>query len=81
MPDNHYSCQPASRPRPIGWAQWQYVWGVKLALGLIDPDKAATGVRGLQAMYYYQPWDVMGDWTTRAVEVEDWLNIPLAKFE
>jgi len=66
---------------PIGWAQWQYVWDVKLALGLIDPDTAATGGRGLQAMHYYEPWDVMGDWTTRAVEVEDWLDIPLAEFE
>ena len=66
---------------PIGWAQWQYVWDVKLALGLIEPDKAATGGRGLQAMHYYEPWDVMGDWTTRAIEVEDWLNIPLAEYE
>ena len=52
-----------------------------MAIRLIDPDKAATGGRGLQAMHYYEPWDVMGDWTTRAIEVEDWLNIPLAEYE
>ena len=25
--------------------------------------------------------DVQGDWTTRAVEVEDWMNVPMAEFE
>jgi hypothetical protein len=25
--------------------------------------------------------DVMGDWTTRAVEVENWIDVPLAQFE
>ena len=37
------------------------------------PDKL------LEAMHYYGAWDVMGDWTTRAVEVEDWMDVPIAE--
>lgn len=59
-------------------AQWQYVWDTRLALSKIDADTAATGGRGLEAMHHYPRWDVMGDWTTRAVEVEDWMKVPLA---
>ena len=66
---------------PFGWAQWQYVWDVRLARGDIDTDTAASGGRGLEAMRHYERWDVMGDWTTRAVEVGDWMDVPLAKFE
>ncbi len=64
---------------PYGWAQWQYVWDVRLATGKIDSDTAASGGRGLEAMHYYGAWDVMGDWTTRAVEVEDWMDVPIAE--
>jgi len=66
---------------PYGWAQWQYVWDARLALGQIDADTAATGGRGLETMHHYPRWDVMGDWTTRAVEAEDWMNVPLADFQ
>lgn len=66
---------------PFGWAQWQYVCDARLALGKTDPAAAATGGRGLEAMHYYEPWDVMGDWTSRAVEVEDWMALPLAGLE
>jgi len=62
---------------PYGWAQWQYVWDVRLATGKIDPDTAVTGGRGLEVMHYWPRWDVQGDWTTRAVEVEDWMDVPL----
>ena len=72
----------SSRYRPpFGWAQWQYVWDVRLAKGEIDADRAATGGRGLEAMRHYERWDVRGDWTTRAVEVEDWMDVPLEMFE
>ncbi len=64
-----------------GWATWQYVWDVRLALGEIDAETAARGGRGREAAgpptTFFQPWDVRGDWTTRALEVEDWLAIPL----
>ncbi len=66
---------------PYGWAQWQYVWDVRLATGKIDPDTAVTGGRGLEVMHYWPRWDVQGDWTTRAVEVEDWMNVPLGAAE
>ena len=66
---------------PYGWAQWQYVWDVRLAQGKIDPDTAVTGGRGLEAMHYYPRWDVLGDWTARAVETEDWMNVPLGQFD
>ena len=73
---------PASEYRPpFGWAQWQYVWDVRLAMGKIDPDRAATGGRGLEAMHHDEHWDVMNDWTTHAVEVEDWMDVSLAEFE
>ena len=45
------------------------------------PTTSASGGRGMEAMHYYETWDVMEDWTTRAVEVEDWMNVPLAEFE
>ncbi len=61
----------------LGHASWQYVWDVRLALGKIDRDAAALGGRGLEIMYY-PLWDVMGDWAVRGVEVEDWMNVPLA---
>lgn len=65
---------------PYGWASWQYVWDGRLALGLIDPDTAASGGRGMENMHYWPAWDVMGDWTTRCLEVENWFDIPLAGF-
>ena len=61
---------------PLGWASWQFVWDASLALGQIDPDVAASGGQGLENMHYWEPWDVMGDWTTRCLEVEDWLHVP-----
>ena len=66
---------------PYGWASWQYVWDVRLATGKIDADTVVTGGRGLEVVHYWPRWDVQGDWTTRAVEVEDWMNVPLAEFE
>ncbi|MHC4560080.1 MAG: hypothetical protein ACYS80_22560 [Planctomycetota bacterium] len=33
---------------PYGWAQWQFVWDVRLALGKIDADTAARGGLGVQ---------------------------------
>ncbi|MFO7905975.1 MAG: Ig-like domain-containing protein [Pirellulaceae bacterium] len=63
-----------------GWATWQYVWDVRLALGKIDAATAAAGGRGLEAegppTTFFEPWDVRGDWTMRAIEVNDWLAIP-----
>ncbi len=63
-----------------GWATWQYVWDVRLALGKIDAATADAGGRGLEAegppTTFFEPWDVRGDWTTRALEVENWLDIP-----
>ena len=58
---------------------WQYVWDVRLAQGKIDADTAATGGRGMEAYVQYDRWDVQGDWTARAVEAEDWMNVPLAE--
>ena len=74
-------CGGAPYRPPIGWAPWQYVWDVRLAQGKIDADTAATGGRGMETYVRYGRWDVMGDWTTRAVEVEDWMDVPLADFE
>ena len=42
-----------------------------------DPGTAAHGGRGLETMCY-PLWDVMGDWAARTVEVEDWMDVPLA---
>jgi len=70
------------RPMPYrGWAAWQYVWDVRVALGKIDADTAAWGGRGLESAgaptWFFPPWDCVGDWATKAVEAEDWLDIPL----
>ena len=62
---------------PLGLSQWQYVYDVRLARGEISADAAATGGRGLEAMRLYERWDVLGDWTQRAIEVERWLDVPL----
>jgi len=59
-----------------GWASWQYVWDARLALGLTDPNTAASGGRGMENMHYWPTWDVMGDWTTRCIEVADWMDLP-----
>ncbi len=69
---------PHFRP-PVGWAQWQYVWDVRLALGDIDAETAASGGRGLEVHHVWEPWDVMGDWTTRALKVERWLDVALTE--
>ena len=37
--------------------------------------------RGMETYVQYDRWDVMGDWTTRAVEVENWMDVTLADFE
>ncbi len=73
-----------SSPRPVpyrGWAAWQYVWDVRVALGKIDADTAAWGGRGLESAgaptWFFPIWDTVGDWSTKAVEVENWLDIPL----
>jgi hypothetical protein len=71
-----------TRPVPNrGWAAWQYVWDVRVALGKIDADTAAWGGRGLESAgaptWFFPIWDTVGDWSTKAVEAEDWLNIPL----
>jgi hypothetical protein len=63
---------------PFGWASWQYVWDARLALGLIKAETVATGGRGLEIMHLWPAWDVMGDWTTRCIEVENWLDVPVA---
>jgi len=63
---------------PYGWASWQYVWDARLALGMIDADTATAGGRGLENMHCWPAWDVIGDWTTRCLEVENWLDVPLA---
>jgi hypothetical protein len=64
-----------------GWATWQYVWDVRLALGKIDAATAAAGGRGFEAegppTTFFEPWDVRGDWTLRAIQVDNWLAIPL----
>lgn len=70
------------RPVPYrGWATWQYVWDVRVALGKIDADRAAWGGRGLESAgaptWFFPPWDTVGDWSTKAVEAENWLDIPL----
>ena len=62
---------------PFGWASWQYVWDARLALGLIKADTMASGGRGLEIMHLWPAWDVMGDWTTRCIKVENWLKVPL----
>ncbi|GAG37321.1 unnamed protein product, partial [marine sediment metagenome] len=62
---------------PLGLSQWQYVYDVRLARGEISADAAATGGRGLVLMYFNERWDVMGDWTQRAVEVPSWLDVPI----
>ena len=64
---------------PFGWASWQYVWDARLALGLIDAQTAAAGGRGLEIMHLWPSWDVMGDWTARCIEVENWLDVPLVE--
>jgi len=72
--------QPKAAP-PRGWAAWQYVWDVRVARGEIDADTAAWGGRGIEGYgaptWFFEPWDMAGDWSTLAVEVEDWLDIPL----
>ena len=73
-------CGGAPYRPPIGWAQWQYVWDVRLAQGKIDSDTAATGGRGMETYVQHERWNVAGDWTTRAVEVEDWMNVPMVDF-
>ena len=64
-----------------GWAAWQYVWDVRVALGKIDADTAAWGGRGIESgeasLGCFPAWDCIGDWSTMAVEVEDWTDIPL----
>ena len=65
------------RQKGLTWQEHGY--NVRLALGQIDADQAATGGRGLQTDYYKANARV--DWTTTVVEVEDWLNVPLAEFE
>jgi hypothetical protein len=70
------------RPVPYrGWTAWQYVWDVRLALGKIDADTAAWGGRGLESAgapsWFFPAWDTVGDWSTKAVEAENWLDIPL----
>ncbi len=70
------------RPYPYrGWATWQYVWDVRVALGKIDSDVAAWGGRGLESAgaptWFFPQWDTVGDWSTKAVEAENWLDIPL----
>ena len=62
---------------PYGWAQWQFVWDVSLALGKIDADAAAKGGLGLESERLAQPWDMMWHWESRCIDVEDWLDIPL----
>jgi len=62
---------------PYGWAQWQYVWDVSLALGKIDPDTAAKGGLGLESERFADPWDMMWHWESRCIDVEDWMDIPL----
>jgi hypothetical protein len=61
---------------PFGWASWQYVWDGRLALGQINADIASSGGRGLWLMHIWPEWDVMGDWTTRCIEVADWMDVP-----
>jgi len=63
---------------PYGWATWQYVWDARLALGLISPAAAVSGGRGMEFMHLWSEWDVMGDWTTRAVLVERTMEVPRA---
>ena len=70
------------RPYPYrGWAAWQYVWDVRVAQGKIDADTAAWGGRGLESAgaptCVFPLWDTVGDWSTKAVEVENWTDIPL----
>lgn len=74
----HTWCEPY-RP-PYGWASWRYVWDARLARGQIDADTATAGGRGMENMHYWPSWDVMGDWTTRCVEVENWMDVPLGEF-
>ena len=62
---------------PLGWAAWQYVWDVRLALGKIDAETAASGGRGMENQHSWKSWDFMGDWTTRCIKVQDWMNVPL----
>ena len=40
------------------------------------PDVAPTGGQGMENMHMWNSWDVMGDWTTRCIEVEDWMDVP-----
>jgi hypothetical protein len=47
-------------------------------MGLIQPETVAHGGRGLENMHIWPSWDVMGDWTTRCIEVENWFEVPLA---
>jgi hypothetical protein len=61
----------------FGWAQWQFVWDVRLALGKIDADTAARGGLGLESERLAQPWDMMWHWESRCIDVEDWLAVPL----
>ena len=68
---------PGPHRPPLGVSQWQYVYDVRLARGEISADAAATGGRGLVLMYFHESWDVMGDWTQRAVEVPSWLDVPI----
>jgi hypothetical protein len=47
-------------------------------MGLIQPETVACGGRGLENMHLWPSWDVMGDWTTRCIAVENWLDVPLS---
>jgi hypothetical protein len=63
-----------------GWAAWQFVWDVRVGLGKIDADTAAWGGRGMESGASpgcFPTWDTVGDWSTKAVEAESWLDIPL----
>ena len=60
-----------------GWAA-EFSYDARIAMGLIQPETVACGGRGLENMHLWPSWDVMGDWTTRCIAVENWLDVPLS---
>ena len=65
------------------WYQWQLVYDTMIARGKIDADAAARGGRGMEAwvssMSHLDSWDVLGQYDMKALEVENYFDVPIAK--
>ena len=66
----------------VAWYQWQLIYDMKLAAGIIDSDAAARGGRGLETVAtqtHLDSWDVLGEWGMSAHEIENYFDVPIKK--